>query len=96
MKRVMFDDRTDEVRVGECSLSRIYVLKEYNGNLFKLHQGNELSDPFIWCSLSDSHYNRNGEHYTLEEALMSAKLYGEVYEFEFIRDFAQWLTKEAV
>jgi hypothetical protein len=94
MKRIVFEDRTDVVRVGECRLSRVYVLKERNGDLYKLHQGNKLSDPFIWCSLSDSHYNRNGDHDTFEKALLSARLYGEVYEFESIRDFAQWLAKE--
>jgi len=95
MKRVVFEDKTDVVRVGECDLSRVYVLKERNGNLYKLHQGNELSDPFVWCSLSDSRYNRNGAHDTFKEALISANPYGEVCEFSSLADFKRWLAGEA-
>jgi hypothetical protein len=94
MKQVVFNIERETVKIEDCNVERIYILKANDGNFYKLHQGNKLEDPFIWCSLSDSRYNRNGSHDTFEEALMSAKSYGKIYEFSSLAEFAQWLAKE--
>jgi hypothetical protein len=94
MKQVVFNQDSETVNVGDCNPSRIYILKAHDGNFYKLHQGNEVQDPFVWCSLSDSHFNRNGACNTFDEALRSVKSYGKVCEFLSLTGFSQWLTKE--
>jgi hypothetical protein len=95
MKRVIFGQDSEIVKVEDCNPRYIYILKTHDNDFYKLHQCQQTYDPFVWCSLSDSHFNRNGACDTFDEALKSVKPYGKIYEFEFIRDFAQWLAEEA-
>ncbi len=91
MKQVIFGEEIKEVvKLRECRNDKIYVVKT-NWNTYKLqHTGNK----YLWVCLSDS-YNLWLSGESLVGALRAIIELGHtVYEFDTLKEFAEWLVRE--
>jgi len=87
MKKVTIETPIETVSIMEVNNSRIYISDE--NSLYKLNREIGAGD-WCWHCLDDSR-NFSDYHKSFEDAIKSKAKSYPVYEFDNLREFAEWL-----